>query len=392
MATLTPGPATTVSPLHSQPGKWWVEVVRSADALEAHRPAWDDLAWQALEPNPFYESWMLLPALRSFAPPGGLLVALVYRDGPRPQDPPVLCGLFPLAMRRLGRLPLHAWSLWHHHYCCSCVPLLRQDAAREALLEFWNWLQHRAGGPALWELPLVCAEGPFLHAFADALNERQALFYVLRRYTRALLRPAESAEAYCAASMTSHNRQELRRRRRRLTETGQVEVRNWPPDGDLDGWIEQFLRLEDQSWKGREGTAFASSSVDAEFFRTVVRSAAERRQAVFLGLFLDGRPIALKLNLLSGEGSFSFKIAYDEQFAKFSPGVLLELENIEWMHRQPGVRWMDSCAKPGHFMINRLWRERRAMEHLIVSTGRRRGNLLVGVLPLLRALKAAVKP
>ena len=29
-------------------------------------PAWDDLAARALEPNPFYESWMLLPAIEAF--------------------------------------------------------------------------------------------------------------------------------------------------------------------------------------------------------------------------------------------------------------------------------------------------------------------------------------
>lgn len=390
MLTLSPGLTHTQPSVQRPTARWWIEVVRSAEELESHQAAWDDLAWQAIEPNPFYESWMLLPAWKSFAPTQGLVVVLVYREGPRPQDPAELCGVFPLTQRSFSRLPIQTWSLWQHHYCCSCVPLLRQGVARESLLEFWNWLQSQAGGPALWELPLVCGEGPFQQAFVDAVNQRQTWCYVVKRHNRALLRPSESAEAYCAASMTSHHRQELRRRGRRLAETGQVEVRHSSPDEQITPWIDQFLQLEQLGWKGREGTAIASSEVDADYFRSIVHAAALRRQVIFLGLYLDGRPIALKVNFLSGEGSFAYKIAYDEAYAKYSPGVLLELENIAWLHQQPGVRWMDSCAKPEHFMINRLWRERRTMEHLVVSTGRRSGHLLMGLLPLVRSLKAAL--
>src|SRR6266478_4987653 len=35
--------------------------------LEALQDAWEELAAASVEPNPFYESWMLLPALRSSA-------------------------------------------------------------------------------------------------------------------------------------------------------------------------------------------------------------------------------------------------------------------------------------------------------------------------------------
>src|SRR5260221_11075539 len=42
-----------------------IQLVRSADALGAIVPAWEELAAHACEPNPFYEPWFLLPALRS---------------------------------------------------------------------------------------------------------------------------------------------------------------------------------------------------------------------------------------------------------------------------------------------------------------------------------------
>src|SRR6202171_4446139 len=35
--------------------------------LEGFQEAWQELAATSAEPNPFYEPWMLLPALRAFA-------------------------------------------------------------------------------------------------------------------------------------------------------------------------------------------------------------------------------------------------------------------------------------------------------------------------------------
>ena len=41
-----------------------VVVVDDLKSLEEHVAAWEDLAEQPLEPNPFYEAWMLMPADR----------------------------------------------------------------------------------------------------------------------------------------------------------------------------------------------------------------------------------------------------------------------------------------------------------------------------------------
>jgi hypothetical protein len=111
---------------------------------------------------------------------------------------------------------------------------------------------------------------------------------------------------------------------------------------------------------------------------------------MMLGLFLNGRPIALKCNLLAGDGSFAFKIAYDETLARYSPGVLLELFNIDYLHCRSEIRWMDSCAVPGHPMIERLWLDRRIIQDTLLSTGRGPGDFIVSFLPGLRWVKRQV--
>jgi hypothetical protein len=92
-----------------------------------------------------------------------------------------------------------------------------------------------------------------------------------------------------------------------------------------------------------------------------------------LGLLVNGEPVALKCNILSGAGAFAFKIAYKEKFRRFSPGLQLELETIRRLHLQRSIQWMDSCAAPNHAMINSLWAERRTIQNVAVPVHARFG-------------------
>src|SRR6266498_4637077 len=98
--------------------KMSVVIVDDLTALEKHIAAWEELAAAAVEPNVFYEPWMLMPALRAYGGAGRLLFALVQTPDPaRPLGPPLLCGFFPLELKDhydsiSKRLPLKTLCLW----------------------------------------------------------------------------------------------------------------------------------------------------------------------------------------------------------------------------------------------------------------------------------------
>lgn len=60
--------------------------------------------------------------------------------------------------------------------------------------------------------------------------------------------------------------------------------------------------------------------------------------------------------------------------ARFSPGVLIELDNLRHVLDGPdGPDWMDSCAAPDHPMIDSLWAERRTIvQYRVALKGARR--------------------
>ena len=77
--------------------------------------------------------------------------------------------------------------------------------------------------------------------------------------------------------------------------------------------------------------------------------------------------------------------------AKYSPGVLLELDHIERLHRPGAPAWVDSGAAAEHPMINHLWRDRLGIETLVTATGDRAGAFAVAALPLARLARAALR-
>lgn len=346
-----------------------VVAVTDARDLAAHRTAWTDLVQDAIEPNSFYEPWSLIPLLEAFGE-GDWTVLFIYDDA-EGDESRSLIGVVPLQKSRLRVLPWPIWSLWENPYCFHCVPLLRQRVAARALSAVGKWINRSTSTVPLLDWHHVSADGPLRQTLGTMIYENSWTATSRDSYGRALLVRCDDSETYQQEKLSRHQRHELRRQRRRLAELGPLEARVCQPDDNVEKWIEDFLALEAAGWKGRDGTAISSKPTDREWFTRSMRAGFAEGRVGFLGLFLNDRPVALKCNFLCPPGSYAFKIAFDESYPKFSPGVLLEIDNIDWFHDQTDLEWMDSCAARDHSMINRIWADRRQIERLLVAPGYR---------------------
>jgi CelD/BcsL family acetyltransferase involved in cellulose biosynthesis len=132
----------------------------------------------------------------------------------------------------------------------------------------------------------------------------------------------EPVEARISAKL----RQNLRRRLRRLCETGAVSVRRVDGSDGLSETFEAFLALEAAGWKGARGTAIARDPRLVRFYRAIVTGAAARGELALRALELDGRAVAVHLGLVHAGSYHLPKTAYDESLAAVSPGQLLQRE------------------------------------------------------------------
>jgi hypothetical protein len=71
--------------------------------------------------------------------------------------------------------------------------------------------------------------------------------------------------------------------------------------------------------------------------------------------------------LVKGKQGWLGKIAYDEAFAKYSPGVMLVLDATERLIDKERLALIDSCAIPNHPMINNIWRDRLALCDVMIQ-------------------------
>jgi len=360
-------------------------------ALLAYTAAWDDLAANAADPNPFYERSALLPALSTLPDGKAVEVVLVWAANPLPKQPPILCGLFPIVRHASWKgVPLRTIETWKHLYSYLGTPLVRADRASEVLDAFLDWAGEQAS-LVVWRA--ISSDTAFRHALTDAGNRRRLGSYQEARHTRAMFRPAASAEAYLDRALGGKKHKELRRQQRRLGELGRLEVHELGRDADVEPYIRDFLELEARGWKGHHGSAMRDDPTARALFEAYLRGAHARGQLNAWKLALADRPlpVAIKLNLRAGAGAIAFKIAYDESLAKYSPGVLLELDHIERLHRPGAPAWVDSGAAAEHPMINHLWRDRLGIETLVTATGDRAGAFAVAALPLARLARAALR-
>lgn len=364
-------PAAIANPRFSS--QWMPAETLDADFIAE----WTDLAAAASEPNPFYEPPLLLPALAHLAGRKQVQV-LAIRDRLMANR---LVMLVPLKITSTYRgIPAKCAAPWRHIHTFLATPLVRCDYEREAVTGLMAHLA--AEGIPLLRLHHMAADGPVNEAVREIADTAIA---TTRTFERAILNSDLDADSYLTASISKKKRKEYGRLKRRLAEEGDVtfETPDMSDPACVEGVVLEFLELERTGWKGQAGTAIATRPAEARFFIDACRAAAEAGSLAPLTLRVDNKPIASIINFkgqgAEGAGLFSFKIAYDESYARFSPGVLLELELTARALTSKDVAWVDSCANPDHPMIDHLWRERRAMQDVTLATSKSTSAALVGL-------------
>jgi CelD/BcsL family acetyltransferase involved in cellulose biosynthesis len=341
------------------PGEVTVRTVPVAEVEGRDLAAWSRLAERALEPNPFYEPEMLVPAAALY---GGVELALIEAGDE-------LIGALPLRRGRHWRkVPASCLATWRHDDCYLGTPLLSPDAPKDAL---GGVIDHARGqGRGLLAFEWIGTGGTVEAALRAAAVERGIKPIEYEAFDRAALMRREEPD-YLKEKLSKGRARELRRLRRQLSEQLDAPLEVHDRSGDTEA-IEDFLRAEAAGWKGQEGTAFARRPEYAEFFREICTRFAAAGRLQLLVLSGAGEDVAWKVNFVAGDTVYCFKIAYAEPFARYSPGVQLELDFVEIFHGTSS-HWSDSCAAPDNEMINRLWPDRRSLATLLVPTGGARG-------------------
>ena len=313
---------------------------------------WADLSARAAEDNHFFHPDFALPAathLRS-----GIRLAVVRNTDGR------LIAAAPVTADRLGRIAPAA-RVWSHEYGPLGVPLIDATAADEAIAAFIERVTPPGGSLILPDLPL---EGVIAAAFHRLAVRVGRPVDVVSPYRRALLRAGAGDPRL---RLPARRRKEFARQMRRLADLGEVVVESAFESGKVRARFEEFLVLEAAGWKGRNRSALVSSEATLAFARAMVRASAEDGRARIDSIRLNRRPIAMLVSFVSGATAWTWKIAYAEDFARFSPGAQVMLEAPSHLFADGRIERIDSLASADHPMVDRLWPDRLAVGTLVIG-------------------------
>jgi hypothetical protein len=328
----------------------------------------DFLCSRTIEPNLFFNPRFLAPAMPRLEDREVRLA--VIRDGDEYKSRLRL--LVPFSIERpavpLGVSIIRSWSTpWGP----LGTPLIDRDDPEGVVEDFFAMLARpHLKLPKVIAFPELRMDGAAAAVLQNLAEQRGLPLEVTGVVERPFLDSAKKGEEYLRQSLSAHHYREFRRLFRRLADKGRLDHVVARSPEDVRRGAETFLALEAAGWKGRERTAMAIDRFRAAFAREAIDRLAELDMVRVHVLTLDGAAIAALVVFIESGVAYTWKTAYNEAYAAYSPGTLLMIEVTKQHLDDPNIMLTDSCAVSDHPVMSRLWSERKPI-----------GTMLIGLTP-----------
>ena len=292
------------------PGDLTLSVVSDADGLRALGPDWDRLVLAADRPSPFLLHEWITTWWRHFGAGATLAVVTATRDC-------VLVGLAPMFIRRHRGLLVCSFLGTQPALADLLVARGDDGSIGRALLARLSQLRfdylNVFGSPPGGVLPRLCNEGDLT---------------VLRRLDAPVLRMPDGWEAAYASRIGPKKRSLHRRRLRQLAQLGTISWTTARSPDEVVRELDHVFEIHARRWQGRpDGSTFGVRG-GHEFHREVARVLAAKDAVRILMLRINGRPVAFHYWFLLGATMYVHRLAFDPEFARFSPGQVTLLQAI----------------------------------------------------------------
>lgn len=316
-------------------GKYSVFVIERVAQLSPHIDAWSKLAACTSAPNLYYSPDFLIPNLTHIEHRPFVLL-LIYEKATTNTQTDTLIGFAPFTVRApTPRRPFNTLESFANRYVFSVHPLIDDRYIAEA----WSVLLQVLRDPShCWQLTDLRCECEPGGAPPEPVHQLLPSLAISCRkgVAQAWLHKPFTFDDFLNG-LSSKVRRNYRRALRRLGDLGDVQFHFHRRCENVTTIIGDFLALERSGWKGMDGGAMATEASDSEFLYQIARNINAHEGLHYIELRLDGRLIAISLAHTQGPALFAFKLAYDEEFTRLSPGVLVAIETIRRFIADPNL-------------------------------------------------------
>lgn len=325
------------------------------------------LSRRAIEPNLFFDPQFLAPAMPRLD--DRKVKLLVVRDESR--DHSRLRLLMPYSVETASFLrgvpTVRAFT--HPFGRVGTLPLDGDDP-KDILRTFLAGLTRpELKLPDVLVLPDLRLDGEMAKAMLEVASEVGLPTATVNATNRAALIKAPGIDHVLPAgpAVSGRRRRELKRQRQLLERDGAVRVEIARDADAVRLGLEDFLAIEASGWKGRQRSALIMDRYRSAFAREAVNALALDGRVRVFTLRVGDKPAASLIAFVDRGEAYAWKTAYDEAYAKASPGQQVMAEATKALLADPAVRRADSCAMPDHFVMNRFWPGRIAIGTLVIG-------------------------
>ncbi|MBB6488386.1 GNAT family N-acetyltransferase [Rhizobium lusitanum] len=325
----------------------------------------DFLSNRAMEPNVFFSGRFLAPAMPRLEDRHVRLALMRDNSSTRSR----IRLLMPFTVDKPGfAIGPSIIRIWSNSFGPLGTPLVDAEDAGETLDNLFEGLARpELRLPTALVLPDLRLNGRFAQMAKVVAIGRNLPFAVANPFQRPMLDSNEDAIAYLKRTISNAHLREMRRQWRLLENQGDVSYNVARQARDIHLRMEEFLALEASGWKGKKRTALVTDRHHAAFAREAISNLAAIDAVRIHTIDLNGKAIASMIVLIMGGEAYTWKTAYDEAYARYSPGKLLMGELTEWHLDDANVVRSDSCAIADHPIMSRFWHEREDMGTLIIG-------------------------
>ena len=328
------------------------------------------LASKSIENNIFFEPEFLQSGIQRIEDKGVMLMCL-WEGNPGAQ---ILRFFMPVVATKAGLPRNRILRSFTHHFAPLGTPLIHRDNAPEIAENLLRLIgDPELGIPSTIAFDQQRLSGPSVQVLVQAANSMGLQHNTILSYQRAKLQAIDtssmSPQNFVRQSLGKKRLKEYARLLRRLGETNEVTFKVAHTEDSILDAIEGFLTLEACGWKGRSGTALYSLKQIAAFSRQAVSALAKANRCEIHSMKSGDKIIASLICFKTKGEYYTWKIAFDEDYNSYSPGVQIMLKATEYWLERKGFVCADSLASANHSMIDHLWRDRLDLGTLLIETG-----------------------
>ena len=318
---------------------------------------WGELEKRALTSNAYLSPSFIIPAIKYLTPDSSIVI-IIINDVTESGTVILGVGVFEKIKPTL-RYPFTYLRTYRSEHSFIGGMLLDDRKYREALHYLLTYLKSENKYSAI-----QFSDVSLFTELSDSNHELEKNcihWFNFENIDRLILIPKNSGIEYLKNTMSKRSYKNIKRKKRKLNELGDVEWSLTSKDKITSKIPETFLELECSGWKGDVGSTLSRSSETEKFFNEMVSNFKKYNDIFFTEIKLNGKSIASTCNLISGNVGFAFKLAWDVGYSKYSIGVLNEIDLVSHAPELLGnLDYIDGGTNKGSF-LEKLWIDKHTL-------------------------------